>query len=297
MKEIINTSWFAGICLLLFSCTSPGSSQPSDGLKPSEGFPQQAESRNAEEILEDRHLVWADEFDVEGAPDSSRWGYDLGDGCPDVCGWGNNELQYYTRRPENVRVEDGKLIIQARQENYKGKKYTSSRLVSRNKGDWKYGYIEVKAKLPQGTGTWPAIWMLPTDWTYGSWPASGEIDIMEHVGYKQGMVYGTVHTKAFNHGIGTQKGDSIAVEGVQDNFHVYAIDWSPEKIDFLVDGKLYNTFHNEGSGSEAWPFDQPFHLLLNLAVGGNWGGAKGVDPTIWPQRLEIDYVRVYEYEE
>lgn len=254
----------------------------------------QTEQLQQENDEPERKLVWADEFEVDGTPDSDRWGYDLGDGCPDVCGWGNNELQYYTDRPENVRVEDGRLIIEARKEALEGKEYTSTRLVSRNKGDWQYGYIEVKAKLPQGTGTWPAIWMLPTDWAYGGWPASGEIDIMEHVGYNQEMVYGTVHTKAFNHGIGTQKGDSIVVADVHNDFHVYAIDWSPEKIDFMVDGEIYNTFSNEGTGSEAWPFDQPFHLLLNLAVGGNWGGARGVDESIWPQRLEVDYVRVYE---
>lgn len=244
-----------------------------------------------------RRLVWADEFEQEGAPDAARWVYDLGDGCPDVCGWGNNELQYYTQRPENVRIEDGKLIIEAHREPYEGKEYTSTRLVSREKGDWKYGYIEARAKLPQGTGTWPAIWMLPTDWQYGGWPASGEIDIMEHVGYNQGMVHGTVHTEAFNHRIGTQKGDSIMVPNVHEQFHVYAIDWSPEKIDFMVDGTVYNTFTNEDTGHEAWPFDQPFHLLLNLAVGGNWGGAKGVDEEIWPQHMEIDYVRVYEQTE
>jgi beta-glucanase (GH16 family) len=244
-----------------------------------------------------RRLVWADEFEQEGAPDAARWGYDLADGCPEVCGWGNNELQYYTQRPENVRIEDGKLIIEAHWEPYEGKEYTSTRLVSREKGDWKYGYIEARAKLPQGTGTWPAIWMLPTDWQYGGWPASGEIDIMEHVGYNQGMVHGTVHTKAFNHSIGTQKGDSIMVPDVHEQFHVYAIDWSPEKIDFMVDGTVYNTFTNEDTGHEAWPFDQPFHLLLNLAVGGNWGGAKGVDEKIWPQRMEVDYVRVYEQTE
>lgn len=275
MKKLVKTGWIVGLGLILFFCT-------------------QAEQLQQENSEAERKLIWADDFEVEGAPDSERWGYDLGDGCPDVCGWGNNELQYYTDRPENVRVEDGKLIIEARKEAFKGKEYTSTRLVSRNSGDWQYGYIEVKAKLPQGTGTWPAIWMLPTDWAYGGWPASGEIDIMEHVGYNQGMVYGTVHTKAFNHGIGTQKGDSIAVESAHNDFHVYAIDWSPEKIDFMVDGEIYNTFKNEGTGSEAWPFDKPFHLLLNLAVGGNWGGARGVDESIWPQRLEVDYVRVYE---
>ena len=255
---------------------------------------QQKEEKKESTPQAGRLLVWADEFEIDGAPDSSRWGYDLGNGCPNVCGWGNNELQYYTQQPGNVRVEDGKLIIEAHRELYRGKEYTSTRLVSKNKGDWQYGYIEARAKLPSGTGTWPAIWMLPTDWAYGGWPASGEIDIMEHVGYNQGMVYGTVHTKAFNHGIGTQKGDSIAVADASDAFHVYAVDWTPQKIDFMVDGKVYNTFRNEGTGFEAWPFDKPFHILLNIAVGGNWGGAQGVDTTIWPQQMQVDYVRVYQ---
>lgn len=280
MKKISNIAWILGLYISICACSQ-----------------QETNSRSREQAAPaERRLVWADEFEVAGAPDSTRWGYDLGDGCPEVCGWGNHELQYYTNRPENVRVEDGKLIIEAHREAYEGKDYTSTRLVSRNKGDWQYAYIEARAKLPQGTGTWPAIWMLPTDWAYGGWPASGEIDIMEHVGYNQGMVYGTVHTKAFNHGIGTHKGDSLAVGDVHDEFHLYAIDWSPEKIDFLIDGEIFNSFENKGDGYEAWPFDKPFHLLLNLAVGGDWGGARGVDESIWPQRMEVDYVRVYKNE-
>lgn len=283
MKNCILISLLSALVGLNMSCSS-GESSLASKEEPSRG----AAAGN------ERRLVWADEFEEDGPPDTTRWNYDLGDGCPDICGWGNNELQYYTKRPENVRVEDGRLIIEAHREPYEGKEYTSTRLVSRKKGDWKYGYIEARAKLPQGTGTWPAIWMLPTDWKYGGWPASGEIDIMEHVGYKQGRVFGTVHTKAFNHGIGTQKGDSIPVGDVHQAFHVYAIDWSPEKIDFLVDGEVYHTFTNEGTGYEAWPFDTPFHLLMNIAVGGNWGGAEGVDEKIWPQRMEVDYVRVYQ---
>lgn len=258
---------------------------------------QRREVKHGSLVPNERALIWSDEFDIDGPPDSTRWGFDLGDGCPEVCGWGNNELQYYTNNPKNVRLENGHLILEAIKENYEGKEYTSARLVSKNKGDWKYGYIEARAKLPKGTGTWPAIWMLPTEWEYGGWPASGEIDIMEHVGYNQGVVHGTVHTKAFNHSIGTHKGDSVALVDVHDTFHLYAIDWSPEQIDFLIDGEVYNTFINEKTGYEAWPFDKPFHLLLNIAVGGNWGGAKGVDTTIWPQQMQIDYVRVYKKEE
>ena len=284
MRKIILAGYLLAGTALFSSC--------SQKEQPQERVPATV-AEKAEEG--ERTLVWSDEFDESGSPDSSRWSYDLGDGCPDICGWGNNELQYYTQRPENIRVEDGKLIIEAHKEPFEGRDYTSARLVSREKGDWKYGYVETRAKLPQGTGVWPAIWMLPTDWEYGGWPASGEIDIMEHVGYNPDLIYGTVHTKAFNHGIGTQKGDSIQVAGLPDQFHTYAIDWSPERINFLVDEEVYHTFENEGSGFEAWPFDQAFHLLMNVAVGGNWGGAKGVDESIWPQRMEVDYVRVYQY--
>ena len=154
-------------------------------------------------------VVWSDEFDGEGLPDSSRWNYDLGDGCPSVCGWGNNEAQYYTNLANNVRVENGLLIIEARKDTVGGKAYTSARIISKHKGDWRYGRIEVRAKLPKGKGTWPAIWMLPTDWKYGGWPASGEIDIMEHVGYDQGVIHGTAHSKKYNHIQQTQQEGKI----------------------------------------------------------------------------------------
>lgn len=241
----------------------------------------------------ERKLVWSDEFDTNGAPDSSRWSYDLGTGNPD--GWGNNELQFYTSDTKNVRVENGFLIIEAHRDSVENKAYSSSRLVSRKKGDWRYGRVEVKAKLPQGTGTWPAIWMLSTDWKYGGWPASGEIDIMEHVGFDQGVVHGTIHTELYNHSKGTQKEGKITVPDVSEAFHVYAIEWTADKMDFIVDDKVYHTVTRDPKDDfKGWPFDQPFHLILNIAVGGNWGGQKGVDESIWPQRMEVDYVKVYQ---
>ncbi|HEX2536296.1 MAG TPA: glycoside hydrolase family 16 protein [Chitinophagaceae bacterium] len=242
-----------------------------------------------------RKLVWADEFNYTGLPDSTRWGYDRGSGCPANCGWGNNELQYYTvGRPENARVEGGRLIIEARREAMEDRAYTSARLATKHKGDWKYGRFEIRARLPRGRGLWPAIWMLPTDWVYGGWPASGEIDIMEFVGYLPDSLFGTVHTKAFNHGIGTQKSQSIWRNDLSDSFHVYAIDWTAERIRFLIDGKEFLQFANDGGGSTHWPFDQQFHLLLNVAVGGNWGGKLGVDDSVFPQKMEVDYVRIYQ---
>lgn len=235
-------------------------------------------------------LVWFDEFEYSGLPNSSKWGYDTGG-----HGWGNNELQFYTSaRKENARVENGKLVIEARKENFKSANYTSARLITKNKGDWKYGRIDVKAKLPKGRGMWPAIWMLPTKWEYGGWPESGEIDIMENVGYMPDSVLGTVHTKAYNHSIGTQKSGGLNFKDLSSAFHVYSIEWYENKIDFLVDNKKYFTFNNDKTGSASWPFDKEFHLLLNIAVGGNWGGKFGVDDSIFPQKMEIDYVRVYQ---
>lgn len=235
-------------------------------------------------------LVWSDEFGYQGLPDSLKWSYDTGG-----HGWGNNELQFYTRADSgNVWVKDGALFITARKKPQGERNYTSARLVSKGKGDFLYGRIEVRAKLPAGRGLWPAIWMLPTDWKYGGWPASGEIDIMEHVGYNPDTVFASTHTKKFNHMIGTQTTRGIRTPNPYDQFHIYAIEWSAEKIDFFLNDTRYLTFRNSGKGPEEWPFDQKFHLLLNLAVGGNWGGAKGLDESVFPRSLVVDYVRVYQ---
>ena len=242
---------------------------------------------------ENYDLIWSDEFDGSGAPDSTKWSYDLGDGCPDLCGWGNNEGQYYTNRPQNVRRENGNLIIEARKENFQNSNYTSARILTRGNAAWKYGLFEIRAELPSGRGTWPAIWMLPEHWKYGGWPASGEIDIMEHVGHEPERIYATVHTKAFNHLAGTQDTDTLQVSDAESSFHTYAIEWTPDEIRWLVDGREYASFENQHKTFAEWPFDQPFHLILNIAVGGNWGGTKGIDDTIWPQRMLVDYVRVY----
>lgn len=238
-------------------------------------------------------LVWSDEFNYTGAPDSTKWDYNLGDGGP--AGWGNNEWQYYTDDLKNARVENGHLIIEARKDSLENKAFTSTRLLSKKKGDWLYGRIEVRAKLPRGKGTWPAIWMLSTDWKYGDWPTSGEIDIMEHVGYDPGIIHGTIHTESYNHIKQTQKEGKIKVEDAQDTFHLYAINWTQDQIDFFMDDKLYHTVKRDPKDDfKGWPFDQRFHLIMNIAVGGNWGGKEGVDENIWPQRMEVDYVRVYQ---
>ena len=238
-------------------------------------------------------LIWNDEFDYTGLPDSSRWSYDVGG-----HGWGNQEDQFYTEnREENARVDGDQLIIEARKEDWSGRSYTSARLVSKHKGDWTYGRIEVRAQLPSGRGTWPAIWMLPTDSHYGNggWPDTGEIDIMEHVGFDQDLIHATIHTDAYNHGIGTQRGGSKRVAGASDNFHVYAVEWSPRKMVFSVDGDDFWTYSKGLSNWQGWPFDLDFHLIMNIAIGGAWGGIQGIDDSIFPQQMLIDHVRVYRY--
>ena len=261
---------------IFFYCNRSGSSatpqQPPNGSPPNVQWEQ----------------VWSDEFNYSGLPDSAKWGYDVGG-----HGWGNNELQFYTdKRLENARVENGQLIIEARKEAWQGKNYTSARLVTKNKADWQFGKIEVKAKIPSGRGTWPAIWMLASI-TPLKWPDDGEIDIMEHVGFDQGVIHGTIHCKKYNHVIGTQKGATIRVPDCSDSFHVYSVEWDNARIAIFVDSTNYFQFFNEHTGYEAWPFDNKMHLLLNIAVGGNWGGQQGVDDSIWPQKMEIDYVRVW----
>lgn len=231
---------------------------------------------------------WADEFDYSGAPDPAKWGYDLGG-----SGWGNNELQNYTNNLSNSSVNNGILTINARKENSGTNGYSSARLVSKGKGDFLYGRFEIRAKIPSGRGTWPALWMLPTDNSYGTWPKSGEIDIMEHVGYDPTNIHVTVHTEAFNGMINTQKGASKKFPKAFDDYQLYRLDWTPYAIRGYIQNELIFEFINNGTGYAAWPFDKRFHLLMNVAVGGNWGGAQGVDDSVFPKAMEVDYVRVY----
>jgi len=243
----------------------------------------------SQQNTEEWRLVWSDEFNKKGLPDSNKWGFDIGGN-----GWGNNELQFYTaNRAKNARVEKGTLIIEAHKEDWQEKKFTSARMVTRDKANWKKGMIEVRAKLPSGLGTWPAIWML-ADNKPMNWPDDGEIDIMEHVGYDQGKIHGTVHCKKFNHIIGTQKAANVLLADCSENFHIYQLKWDQDSISIGVDGNYYFKYSNERSGYDAWPFNNSMYLLLNIAVGGNWGGSKGVSDNIWPQKMEVDFVRVYQ---
>ena len=236
-------------------------------------------------------LVWADEFDTDGLPDPALWGFNVGGG-----GWGNGELQYYMPKG-NASVENGVLTIEARKERRGTCDYSSARMVTRDKADWLYCKIEVRAKLPSGVGTWPAIWMLPTEFAYGDWPASGEIDIMEHVGYDPDVIVQSIHT-AKTHG-GSASNHSAKVPGVRDDFHTYGMEWLPDRIIFTIDGEETYVYEKPEVGegekaSDTWPFDQRMHLLLNLAFGGTWGGSQGVDNSCLPAQFQVDYVRVYQ---
>lgn len=239
-----------------------------------------------------KKLVWSDEFNYTGLPDNNKWSYDT---AGNADGWGNQEAQYYTAaRLTNAEVKNGFLYINSLKENYRGFKYTSARLITKGKGDWLYGRMEIRAKLPEGRGMWPAIWMLPTDWAYGNWPSSGEIDIMENVGFDPYVIVASAHTETYNHMIGTQKNNKITIADCYINFHVYALEWEPNEYRVYIDDQLYFTFKNEGTGYKVWPFDKRFHLLLNVAVGGTWGGTKGIDDSIFPRSMVVDYVRIYQ---
>jgi len=276
MKTII----ILGICILSFPL----------GCSNEENTNNPTDEKDSLKI-EGFNLVWNDEFNIDGKPDDSKWGYDIGG-----HGWGNNELQFYTSDSVNVRVNKGNLELEAHYSEDAAIKYTSARIITKSKGDWKYGRVEVKAKLPYGLGTWPAIWMLPTDWEYGGWPSSGEIDIMEHVGYDPNVIHGTVHTEAFNHSIGTEVGEQLKIPTAITAFHTYAIEWYENKIDFYIDDNKYFTFENQEKTYKEWPFDKRFHLIMNIAFGGNWGGAQGIDNSIFPVKMEVQYVRVYKKE-
>jgi beta-glucanase (GH16 family) len=242
-------------------------------------------------------LVWSDEFDGH-ALDPARWSYDT---ARNRQGWYNGELQYYAAgRPENVRVENGHLIIEARREaldparypDWGGQHYTSGRILTRGHASWTYGFFEVRAKLPCARGTWPAIWLLPDT---GAWPEGGEIDVIEMVGSEPEVVHATVHSALFVHTRGTQRGAAMPLPGACGAFHDYQLDWRPDSITIGVDGRAYMRVRNDQPGGRAaWPFDAPFHLILNLAMGGAWAAARGMDDAALPQRMEVDYVRVWQ---
>lgn len=225
-------------------------------------------------------LFWSEEFNTDGVPDTAKWGYDLG-----ASGWGNAELEDYTSRPENVLVQGGVLKIHAIKENYNGSSYTSARLLTKDKFSFKYGKVEVRAKLPSGVGTWPAIWMLGSDIGTAGWPASGEIDIMEHLGRTLNTIYGTLHYPG--HSGGSADGTTTVIANATTEFHIYSLEWSASAIKIFVDNQLYHTTAN----SNNLPFNHDFFFIVNVAMGGGFGGP--VDPTFTKSTMEVDYIRVY----
>ncbi|MFY0672040.1 MAG: carbohydrate-binding protein [Bacteroidia bacterium] len=234
----------------------------------------------------DWDLVWNDEFDGTSI-DKNKWYFETGN-----HGWGNGEAQNYTNG-DNAFIKDGNLVIEARKENSNGSDFSSSRMNNTGEFDFLYGRIEVKAKLPSTGGTWPAIWTLPREWSYGTWPLCGEMDIMEHTGNNLNHVFGTIHTGAYNHSIGTQKGGGKNFDDVVNTYHTYVLEWYPDRLDWYYDEELVFTFENENKTYEEWPFDIPHYLKLNIAIGGGLGG--NIDYNgVWPQQMTIDYVRVYD---
>lgn len=229
-------------------------------------------------------LVWEENFDGTSL-NEEFWNFETGNGCPDLCGWGNNEAQIYTK--ENHQVKDGFLTIFAKLED---SVYTSTRITTKDKIEFKYGRIEARAKLPIGKGLWPAFWMLGSNISEVGWPLCGEIDILEYVGREPESIFTSVHT-ADSFGM-TKNTRKDKVKGIEEGFHTYAADWTPEKIDFYIDDELFYSFIPENKSTEVWPFDQPFYVILNLAIGGNFGG-HDIDNSIFPQEFVIDYIKVY----
>lgn len=256
MKKLIYITLIVGVCLLLFSL-----------------------------IKKERTYIFEEHFDGT-ALNETYWNYELGDGCPKKCGWGNNERQKYTK--QNAQVKDGHLVITATKE---GDHYYSARLTTKNKVEFQYGTVEVRAKLPKGKGLWPAIWMLGHDINEKGWPLCGEIDIMEYVGREPNTTFSTLHTKD-SHG-NSKNSKKTVIQDLEQGFHIFKLNWSQDKMDFFVDDELHYTFKAEERTEAVWPFDKPFFLILNLAVGGNFGGPE-VDDSIFPREFVVDYVKVYQ---
>jgi beta-glucanase (GH16 family) len=247
--------------------------------------------------MDEYRLVWSDEFEGP-AIDTTKWSFEIGDGCPLLCGWGNNELQYYTDRPENAFINDeGHLVIKSIKETpqYEGYDYTSARMISYNKGDWKYGRMDIRARMPIGKGMWPAVWMLPSDTVYGIWPRSGEIDIMEYLGDKPREVLGTIHYGLDKWRFNSQYLRKSPLEPTfHDEFHIFTCIWTDDCILFQMDGKDIGVANTRSTTlPTTWPFDQYFHMILNIAVGGNLPGAPDAS-TQFPQTMEVDYVRIFQ---
>lgn len=273
-KQVLFTTFVMAFLLMLSSC----------------------ETDDTQTVTSFTNLVMADEFNTDGAPNSEIWGYDIGTG---TNGWGNNELQYYTDRTENVTVQNGVLIITAKQEQFEGAAYTSARLLTKGKFEQTYGRYEARIRLPYGKGIWPAFWLLGDD-ANGTqiWPQIGEIDIMEYLGDEPSKIFGTVHGPGYSAGESISKSYELENDRFDTGFHVFGIEWGPDYINFYVDDVLYNQItpedvSEETDGQGEWVFNNgPFYIILNVAVGGELPGSPNAE-TIFPQTMLVDYVRVY----
>ena len=233
----------------------------------------------------DKKLVWQEEFNNRTL-DEKVWNFELGNGCPNICGWGNNEKQIYTNT--NHLIKDGNLMITVKKE---GDAYTSTRITTANKKEFQYGRMEVRAKIPTGKGIWPAFWMLGSNISKVGWPKCGEIDILEYVGREPNTIFTTLHTQdSHGNSVNTKKTE---IKDIEEGFHIYAIDWTKDKIEFLVDNQSVYVFSPEVKNENTWPYNQPFYFIINVAVGGNFGG-HDIDNNIFPQQFVIDYIRVYQ---
>jgi beta-glucanase (GH16 family) len=247
------------------------------------------ETDEKQTVITKTQLVMSEEFNVDGAPDSNLWSYNIGTGSN---GWGNNELQYYTDRPQNIKVENGVLKITARREQYMGSSYTSARIISKGKYEKKYGRIEARIKLPRGKGLWPAFWMLGANSDTVIWPQCGEIDIMEYLGNSPAKIFGTVHGPGYSAGESISKNFFLSNSRFDTDFHIFGIEWDENRVNFYVDDMLYHSVTPEDVPGE-WVFNQSFYMILNVAVGGYLPGAPNGE-TPFPQEMLVDYIRVYE---
>lgn len=294
LKQAVKVVFVFSVALVLMNCANVSFITKDDLWKPAQ---EQIDEDLADFKVDDKgykqkqerdgwKIVWQDEFNGTEV-DSTKWNYEVnGDGG------GNNELQYYTNSKNNVFVKNGYLVLRAKEQNYRGKAYTSGRLNSKKKGDWTYCRVDVRAVCPVQQGMWPAIWMLPTDYVYGGWPQSGEIDIMESIGHEPSSVYGTIHYgDPWPNNKNTGKVAKVKGE-LDDEFHVFSVEWEENEIRWFIDDSLYSTKTPKDTDPKKWPFDQRFHMILNVAVGGNWPGPPD-ETTQFPKYMAVDYVRVY----
>lgn len=273
--------------LSLLAACGPGQLVPTSSPTPAPS-PTPASSPTPTPVVppEGWQLIWHDEFDGDSI-DSANWTYDIGGG-----GWGNSEREYYTSRPENARLENGMLVIEAREEKYKGLSYTSARLKTQGLQTFQYGRVEARLKVPSGQGLWPAFWMLGEDIRKVSWPKCGEIDVMEYIGKEPNSIFGTVHGPGYSGGGGLSKRNDQPY-AIADDFHIFAVEWDASQISWFYDGTKYFTVTPTDVGDNKWVFDHPFFIIINLAVGGRWPGPVGED-VVFPAQYLVDYVRVYQ---